>query len=101
MQEARDIEGLKVLGNETRLRILEILSDLREYTYSELKKATNLSSSLLAYHLKQLQRLGFIQKMPMGKYQITRSGYFAITKVFEIERRARGQEMSTMWVVRD
>jgi len=101
VEDSETVRRVKALASEPRLRILEKLSDMRERTYSELIQETKMPSSSLNFHLKLLQESGFIQKMPLGKYQITENGYRALLGVQDIERRLRGQEMPEMWVVRD
>lgn len=54
-----DLKTAKLFADETRMRLLEILSE-KEMTNSQLAKELGLSKATMTYHLKQLEEAGLI-----------------------------------------
>lgn len=62
----RQIEpnGLKALAHPLRVRILGVLDDVGEATASSLGAALGESSGSMSYHLRQLEKHGFVEDIP-------------------------------------
>ena len=80
------MKRLKALASEHRLRILELLSDCDIRSFSEMCYILKMSTGMLGPHLKFLVDTGFVEKLPLGKYQITDLGIFALNRIRIIER---------------
>ena len=57
----------RALGDETRLRLLEILSD-REHTVADLMAATGLGQSLVSHHLRALRDAALVTTRRDGRW---------------------------------
>ena len=58
---------LKALANETRLRMLRLLS-IREMCVCELTVALDLTQPTASHHLNILQNVGFVKDRKVGKW---------------------------------
>ena len=68
---------IRIIANEHRRRILNILFENRKCRYSELLKLSGFSmgeSGRFAYHLKKLLDSGLIKQFPDGRYGLTEQG---------------------------
>ncbi|ACZ20757.1 Bacterial regulatory protein, arsR family [Sanguibacter keddieii DSM 10542] len=63
-QRILDIDALRGLAHPLRIQLLEILGSLGPHTASGLAALTGESSGATSYHLRQLERHGFIQELP-------------------------------------
>lgn len=63
-QRVLDIDALRGLAHPLRIQLLEILGSLGPHTASGLAALTGESSGATSYHLRQLERHGFIQELP-------------------------------------
>ncbi len=59
-------ERLRMLGDPTRLKILQLLQD-RSHTPGEMCKMLNLPANLLSHHLKVLREAGFVEARRDGR----------------------------------
>ena len=68
-QRARAIAALRfrALGDETRLRLLELLTT-GERTVAELMEATALGQSLVSHHLRTLRSAGLVTTRRDGRW---------------------------------
>ena len=57
----------RVLGDDTRLRVLQLLATEGEHTVSELAERLHLSQPLLSWHLRRLRRAGVVQTVRVGR----------------------------------
>ena len=100
--EELDIDKLKVLSVQTllkganaifghvdRFKIVRIISDSPK-SFTEIKRALNISSSTASFHLKKLIEDAIIYKTEEGKYAVTLLGKllldFFSRFLFEVER---------------
>jgi DNA-binding transcriptional ArsR family regulator len=58
-----DLESLKALAHPLRVEILDTLSTYGEYTASGLAERLGESSGATSYHLRQLERHGFVREV--------------------------------------
>jgi len=82
-QRMLDIESLRGLAHPLRIQLLEILGSRGPLTASGLAHLTGESSGTTSYHLRQLERHGFIQEEPgrgtaRERWWRTRPGGFAV-----------------------
>ncbi len=61
-----DLESLKALAHPLRVQIIDILSTFGEFTASGLAERLGESSGATSYHLRQLERHGFVREV-VGK----------------------------------
>jgi len=67
---------LKVLSNETRVKILKMLKNKENKNVAEITKELNIPQPLVSYHLKHLKAANLISCEKKGRnklYQITNS----------------------------
>jgi len=66
---ARAVAALRfrALGDETRLRLLELLTD-GERTVGDLMHATGLGQSLVSHHLRTLRQAGLVSTRREGRW---------------------------------
>ena len=66
---ARAVAALRfrALGDETRLRLLELLND-GERTVGDLMDATGLGQSLVSHHLRTLRQAGLVATRREGRW---------------------------------
>ena len=57
----------RALGDETRLRLLELLAD-GERTVGDLMEATGLGQSLVSHHLRTLRQAGLVSTRREGRW---------------------------------
>ncbi len=57
----------RALGDDTRLRILQLLATEGEHTVTELAERLNLSQPLLSWHLRRLRRAGVVKTVRVGR----------------------------------
>lgn len=82
-QRVLDIESLRGLAHPLRIQLLEILGSRGPLTASGLAQLTGESSGATSYHLRQLERHGFIEEEPergtaRERWWRTRPGGFAV-----------------------
>ena len=71
-----------ILGNNVRVRILEILAERESCTFSELNDACRISAGTLAYHLDVMREL--ITKTG-DDYSLTRIGLYAYELLIQVK----------------
>jgi DNA-binding transcriptional ArsR family regulator len=90
---------LKLVGDETRLRILCILNDDGEHCVCELiEHASDLSQSLISHHLADLKKAGLVESKKIGLrayYTLTDEGSSIIKTVFTLTDRENGHKKNT------
>ncbi len=57
----------RALGDETRLRVLQLLATEGERTVSDIAERLDLSQPLLSWHLRRLRRAGVIRTVRVGR----------------------------------
>jgi DNA-binding transcriptional ArsR family regulator len=57
----------RALGDDTRLRILQVLATQGEHTVTELALRLELSQPLLSWHLRRLRRAGVVKTIRVGR----------------------------------
>ena len=57
----------KALGDDTRLRVLQLLATEGEHTVSALAIRLRLSQPLLSWHLRRLRRAGVVRTVRVGR----------------------------------
>jgi ArsR family transcriptional regulator len=57
----------RALGDDTRLRILQLLATDGEHTVTELAERLRLSQPLLSWHLRRLRRAGVVKTVRVGR----------------------------------
>lgn len=57
----------RALGDETRLRILQLLATEGERTVSDIAERLRLSQPLLSWHLRRLRRAGVVRTTRVGR----------------------------------
>ena len=69
VDRARSVAALRfrALGDETRIRLLEILAP-GERTVGDLMDATGLGQSLVSHHLRSLREAGFVTTRRDGRW---------------------------------
>ncbi len=84
---------LKLIGEESRLRLLSILRDYGEHCVCELSEhATGLSQSLISHHLSDLKAAGLIESKKNGLrvyYSLTNKGSAILSELFNISDQAK------------
>ena len=64
----RDLRAYySALGDDTRLRVLQLLATEGEHTVTELAKRLRLSQPLLSWHLRRLRRAGVVKTIRVGR----------------------------------
>ncbi|MDF1478733.1 helix-turn-helix domain-containing protein [Leifsonia sp. H3M29-4] len=64
VQRTLDMEGLKALAHPLRVRIFDTLSTYGQFTASGLAERLDESSGATSYHLRQLEKHGFVREVP-------------------------------------
>lgn len=78
---------LKLVGEESRLKILRILRQ-GQHCVCEIEKHVNLSQSLISHHLKDLKNAGLITDEKKGlwvHYSLTDKGKYITNLLFSIK----------------
>ena len=57
----------RALGDDTRLRVLQLLATEGEHTVTELAERLRLSQPLLSWHLRRLRRAGVVKMVRVGR----------------------------------
>jgi ArsR family transcriptional regulator len=57
----------RALGDDTRLRVLQLLATDGEHTVTELAQRLRLSQPLLSWHLRRLRRAGVVKTVRVGR----------------------------------
>ncbi|WP_456419440.1 ArsR/SmtB family transcription factor [Thermovibrio sp.] len=73
MRESEFAEALKVLGEETRLKILRLLMERPLYV-CEISAALGLSDPTVSVHLAKLRKFGFVEDRREGRRVLCRLG---------------------------
>lgn len=64
----RDLRAYyRALGDDTRLRVLQLLATEGEHTVTELAVRLRLSQPLLSWHLRRLRRAGVVKTTRVGR----------------------------------
>jgi len=63
IQRTLDMEGLKALAHPLRVQILDALSTYGQFTASGLAERLGESSGATSYHLRQLEKHGFVREV--------------------------------------
>ena len=58
-----DLDGLKALAHPLRMQIIEVLSTFGEHTASGLAERLGESSGATSYHLRQLEKHGYVREV--------------------------------------
>ena len=66
---------LKALSHPTRLRILTVMSDTKPVTVGQIAEQLGESAGTVSYHLKQLEKAGFVTQTPSPDGDNRRSGW--------------------------
>lgn len=62
-----DPRAIRALAHPARLAVLERLSDGSELTATDCAEATGLSASAMSYHLRALEKWGFVERAPSSE----------------------------------
>ena len=97
---SKDIQALssllKLVGEETRLRLLCILKDDGEHCVCELiEHANDLSQSLISHHLSDLKTAGVVGSKKIGLrtyYKLTEEGNSIVETIFSLANKGQGVE---------
>ncbi len=57
----------RALGDDTRLRVLQLLATEGEYTVTDLAERLRLSQPLLSWHLRRLRLAGVVKTVRVGR----------------------------------
>lgn len=57
----------RALGDETRLRVLQLLATEGERSVSDIAERLELSQPLLSWHLRRLRRAGVVRTIRVGR----------------------------------
>ena len=57
----------RALGDDSRLRVLQLLATEGEHTVTELAERLRLSQPLLSWHLRRLRRAGVVKTVRVGR----------------------------------
>ena len=101
-QNSKEIQSLssllKLVGEETRLRLLCILKDGGEHCVCELiEHADDLSQSLVSHHLRDLKDAGIVESKKIGLkayYSLTDDGKRIVTTIFTLTNEESQTEES-------
>ena len=63
IERTLDMESLKALAHPLRVRILDVLSTYGQFTASGLAERLSESSGATSYHLRQLEKHGFVREV--------------------------------------
>lgn len=61
-----DPRAIRALAHPARLTVLDVLSDGDEMTATECAHAAGVSPSAMSYHLRALEKWGFVERAPAG-----------------------------------
>lgn len=79
---------LKLVGEESRLRLLCILKDGGEHCVCEfIEHASDLSQSLISHHLADLKNAGLVASKKTGLrvyYSLTEEGAYVVRTIFKL-----------------
>ncbi len=95
---SKDIQALssllKLVGEETRLRLLCILKDGGEHCVCELTEhANDLSQSLISHHLSDLKTAGVVESKKIGLrtyYNLTEEGNSVVKTILSLTNKEQG-----------
>lgn len=90
VRELSDFIG--AIGHPIRRRIIRILHENMEMSYSDLLAILNIETGKLNFHLKKLQPL--LEQTQSGKYRLSERGRFAYTVISLLEKRLGGETVS-------
>lgn len=79
-----DTNRLKALSHPTRLRILTVMSDTEPVTVGQIAEQLGESAGTVSYHLKQLEKAGFVTQTPSPDGDNRRSCWLAAQSRLEI-----------------
>lgn len=83
-----DTNRLKALSHPTRLRILTVMSDTEPVTVGQIAEQLGESAGTVSYHLKQLEKAGFVTQTPSPDGDNRRSCWLAAQRRLEINADA-------------
>jgi DNA-binding transcriptional ArsR family regulator len=61
-----DPRAIRALAHPARLAVLDVLSDGGDMTATECAQAAGVSPSAMSYHLRALEKWGFVERAPAG-----------------------------------
>jgi DNA-binding transcriptional ArsR family regulator len=89
-----DPQAVRALAHPARLNVLERLREGGELTATECAAATGLSASAMSYHLRALQRWGFVERADSGDGR--ERPWRAVAQSWRIEAMPDGTEADTL-----
>lgn len=106
MRQIDDPDLLKVLANGFRMKLFSLLFQIGPVTVSELARQMDADPGQVSYHLRQLQKHGFIEDVP-GLARDSRERWvraatvgWILTRDFEDpEAKAAMQAWTSQWVI--
>jgi ADP-ribose pyrophosphatase YjhB (NUDIX family)/predicted transcriptional regulator len=63
-----------MLANKVQFNVLYKLRHADSLRFSELMRGTSMESDVFKFHIRKLQKLGFVQKNEVGSYELTSQG---------------------------
>ncbi len=93
-----DPRAIRALAHPARLAVLERLSDGSELTATDCAEATGLSASAMSYHLRALEKWGFVERAPSSDDGRERPWRAVVTRwrIEETGNRATAAAADTM-----
>ena len=85
-----DVDALKALGDERRLRIVELLAE-REHCVCELAEALGISEALVSHHVKRLRDAGLVRARRGAQWlycRLDESAFLGLSAELEAVARA-------------
>ena len=82
---------LSVLSHPLRRKILQLLSEKTECTFTDLLNALEIDTGKLSFHLRTLSP--FVEQTPKGKYKLNKTGENAVRAIRGIESWADGADI--------
>jgi len=91
-KEAKELtDFIGAIGHPIRRRIIRILHENMEASYSDLLSMLNIETGKLNFHLRKLQPL--LEQTQSGKYKLSERGKFAYTVISLLEKRLGGESV--------
>lgn len=75
----RTPEGVRALAHDARWQAVELLGSLGEATATELAGRVGITPSAMSYHLRALDKAGFVARVPPGEGQDARERRWRLT----------------------
>ena len=83
IEEKKVSKLFSILSHETRRKILFILFETKEQSFSDLMTALEIDTGKMSFHLRNLKL--FLEQTPTGKYRLNAFGKSAIKLIKDIE----------------